>query len=236
MQSCKAELCTWCCQALIYLLCKTYDYLCTCSTFKFWSRSHRGLLCFMGYNSCSLSRGDSVCLCVYVCVSSLPCTAMIKKKTKQKSFFSPLQLLSIYICLHHLGSFLSHWERRDLFQRVLSHTCNLRWELPSLSTNYNVWDPKPFTELSVMTNPFSTLHHFELKNKQCPACLIWLAKPTKGKNFPGWVKIRRNFFKKCLYSHKDLLFALQLKLSWVGSVHHHLYAAACRRRHLSSSV
>lgn len=87
-----------------------------------------------------------------------------------------------------------------------------------------------------MTNPFSTLHHLELKNKQCPACLIWLAKPTKGKNFPGWVKIRRNFLKKCLYSHKDLLFALQLKLSWVGSVHHHLYTAAFRHRHLSSSV
>lgn len=184
-------------QEFIYLLCKTYNHLCTCSTFK--SRSHRGLLCFMGCNSCSLSSEDSGYL--YVWAFSSVQQWLINKKTKEEAF-SFLQLLPIYICLRHLGSFQSHGERKELFQRVLSHTCYLRWELPSLSTDYNVWDPKPFPELTAMTNPFSTLHHLELKNKHCPACLIWLVKITEGKNFPGWVKIRRIFFKKSVYPPK----------------------------------
>lgn len=180
-------------QAFIYLLCKTYNYLCTCSTFKYWSgsRSRRGLLHFLGCNSCSLSSGDSACLCICVCeLFPLYSNDWFKKK-KKRGFFFPTAVVYLYLSSSP-GFFPKPWREKRAFPRVLSHTCNLRWKLPSLSTDYNVWDPKPFPELSVMTNPFSTLHHLELKNKQCPACLIWLVKFTKGKNFSGWEEIRRN--------------------------------------------
>lgn len=159
MQSCKAELCVWCCQALIYLLCKTYNYLCTCSTFKFWSRSHRGLLCFMGYNSCSLSRGDSVCLCVYVCVSSLPCTAMIKKKTKQKSFFSP------YSCCLYISVFITwvlSWviEREGIFSKECFHIPAI-WDgschLSPLTTMFGTQSPSQnLVWWQILSPPFIT--------------------------------------------------------------------------------
>lgn len=58
-----------------------------------------------------------------------------KKKRKEGGFF--LQLLSICVCLHYLGSFQSYGERKEPFQRALSHTCNLSRELPSLSTDYS---------------------------------------------------------------------------------------------------
>lgn len=128
-------------QAFIYLLCKTYNYLCTCSTFKYWSgsRSRRGLLHFLGCNSCSLSSGDSACLCICVC-ELFPLYSNDWLKKKKKEAFSFLQLLSIYICPHHLGFFQSHEERKELFQEC--------FHIPA------IWDGS--CHLSPLTTMFGT--------------------------------------------------------------------------------
>lgn len=88
-------------QAFIYLLCKTYNYLCTCSTFKYWSgsRSRRGLLHFLGCNSCSLSSGDSACLCICVCELFPLYSNDWLKKQKKRLFLSYSCYLSISVLI-----------------------------------------------------------------------------------------------------------------------------------------
>lgn len=232
-------------QALIYLLCKTNNYALVAHLCA--GPGGTEVFC-VSWDIIVLCPVGTLHVCVYMCAWAFSPVQqwLIKKKKQNKKkrglfFFFPTAV--VYLYLFFITWVLSKvMKREESFSKECFHIPAI-WDgschLSPLTTMFGTQSPSQnLVRWQILSPPFITWSW-----KISSVLLAWfdLWSTLRAKIFQNeWklegIKKKTKNQKNCLYSQMDLLFALLFKPSWVGSVHHHLYTAACRHRHLSSSV